>query len=500
LIMLKAADLLMLAAFNEDAEKWRELREFWYGRPSGPMDRTFALLYPQAWAAGRIHPTSINILRRFADETAPALVEPPEVLGKPGAIEWLWQQYETLNDAWQIRRIGCASWLHFAVRRGRPELELVLGDQLVPDADPADKRNLQSCRQLGLTVDGGLYVYSRSPSGAVQARTLKHNELETAAAYPFRSTSYPLLGFYRDSVDRVVPLLDTDALEGQRTANVQLTDAEHHRRYLPGQPWLRSDQRERNEVEAMPTDPAVLLHLEPGEDYGIQAPGGDLDKQLEHMGGTLRLRCLFAGLSPETFDPHSRAETGAAKAADFAPNYRTAVRDWFECSRAMRRFVAWVSPFLEQCGVDPAGLAVLPREPRPPADADPQAREQARQARQDLGLETSREQVQAERRVPPALAREIVEVNMRELARRKRIETTGEYEPPDPEVVAFEARLLENTATGLPGAELPGGGAPGTPAIDASRLAGHGAPGSPGGRAGLEAGDEPPDDEPPAAE
>jgi len=418
-----------------DNNNWYTLRQLWYGRHRTVMDEHFAKWYPDAYKDGSLQYVFSRALRCFSEEIKPSLHgDRVTVNGNPrtvelftgrtddpeGGVGWL----ALIDQVWQLSGTAGAMWLHYAVREGMPYLELLWGDMfsVTPGNNPM---RLQACTEISLSTVAGDFVYRRGPGGQIQAVIRDgllgkvRNALTTMALERFQnlgysSSVYPVFAFHRDPPDRAKPLCDEILLNTQLTHNEQLTDIEHHRRYMPGQPVMVTKDGDNPEGAKLGYGPNKTLHLEVGEDFRYAVPGINLEAQLSYVEAWLQMQGRLHGLSPETFRVRSRAETGPAKAADHEMNLTVRKADRAACVAAMRSLVAFLSPLLAQAGYDPAGLEIIPAEWESPKQADPLARAQAIEMNAKLGYESVSERIAADRGIPKADAEAIRKANLEE--------------------------------------------------------------------------------------
>jgi len=430
-----------------DRLNWLDFQRCFYGRHRDMMDAVFAKLYPDDYAAGTLEQVYGRILRAFLDELSPSLMGDvrvegtPEIQalclgdGDPAEAEAHQGWIDVLNAAWQIRRGAGASWVHFALRGDRPELDLVLGHQWEGVIDPLRPGSLQACSMIRLAISGGFYAYYRDKSGLVRGMrySYKSGTSETVDI-GYQSTMYPVFPFVRDPTDRCKPQCDETLLALQRTFNCQLTDLEHHRLYMPGQPTLYSDERDNNEGAKHSVGPNKTQLLGTSERYEYVQPGGNLTEQIQVMREWVALNARLYGLSPETFQVQSYAETGPAKAGDQAVNYALRCADRRQCVRAVAGFVRFASMLLESIPGwqgKTAGWQIIPAVVQEPGRSDPFGLHatQAISARAALGIETVEEWVARERNIPLSEAERIVAANQ---AKWKRANVAGTGTPNQP--------------------------------------------------------------------
>jgi len=146
------------------------------------------------------------------------------------------------------------------------------------------------------------------------------------------------------------------------------------------------------------------------------------------------LNARLYGLSPETFQVQSYAETGPAKAGDQAVNYALRCADRRQCVRAVAGFVRFASMLLESIPGwqgKTAGWQIIPAVVQEPGRSDPFGLQatQAISARAALGIETVEEWVARERNIPLSEAERIVAANQ---AKWKRANVAGTGTPNQP--------------------------------------------------------------------
>ena len=423
------ANLFQSAAFARDAELWREVRAYWYGRHHEVMPGVFSRIYPKAWAQGKIEPLYMGILRAYAAEVAPTFTQSPMYRGHPDTVALLESWEDVIADAWGISAVTDIAWLHAGIRGGRLDLDLILGDQIVGQESPGDQSTLQACDKLGITVAGGVWQYSRTAAGSVVSH-LVTMEGEAPRPFPFLTSTYPVIDIRRRSSDQAIPRMNVEWVQAQRTSHLQLTDADHHRHWLPGQPYIEGGEREQSEADEIAGGPSVLMILREGEKYGVGAPGGNLTESINFIREILKLRARMRGISPETFDVESDAETGPAKGWDNLLNLEARAEDRRRAVRWLQRFKIWITPYLAQAGFDPTGLEIEPAVWEPPQVGDPLHRAQEAELSADLGLRGVRERIAAERGLSPERAGHELIQNLRERLWIKRALETGDLSDP----------------------------------------------------------------------
>jgi len=447
------ANLFHSAAFARDAAIWRELRAYWYGRHHEVMPAVFQRLYPKAWAQGKIEPLYMGILRAYAAEVAPTFLRPTMIRGKPETVAKIESWEDVIGDAWGIASVTDVTWLQAAFRGGDLDLDLILGDQIVGEPDEEHTNKLQSLRKLGVTVAGGVWQYHRAPGGRVIASMVTMGGA-VPKPWPFLTSSYPVIDIRRATSDEALPRMNVEWTQAQRTSHLQLTDADHHRHWLPGQPYISGGEREQSEADEVVGGPSVLMMLREGETYGHAAPGGNLTESLGFIREILKLRARMRGISPETFDVQSDAETGPAKGWDNLYNLEARADDRRRAVKWLRRFVTWISPFLAQAGYDPRGLEIEPAVWEPPQVGDPLHRAQEAELSADLGLRGMVERIATEDGSTHERAGWKLIQNLRERIWIKRALETGDLSNPP---FAFAPPQDDKRPPALP-APAPGGG------------------------------------------
>jgi len=392
--------------FMEDFKRWSEVRSIWYGRHREVMDEVMSLRYPKTWSKGTIEPVFGRFLRRFAEEFAPALEEPPELKGTKGFVDFMKKELNDISDAWQVSAVTGIMWLHFCVRENEhlqlePQLETLWGDQWGPKVNNLNNRSLQACEELRIATGTDSYIrYSRDGAGFVIGEHVEGSASQDIDL-GFKSKLYPVFEFKRGTTDRVKPLINEILLQAQKIYNAMLTDVEQHRHKLPGFMVLTGSERDQNEGAQILVDPSVVVILEPGESIDKVAPENSLQAQLELCRDFRATIARDFGMSPETFKIESQSETGPAKAMDLFMNFALRKADRAHFAIAADRLVAWLTVLME--GADPKvalkmrGAKLIPADWQPPETGDPLHRSQDADLRATAGSESIPERMQRER-------------------------------------------------------------------------------------------------------
>ena len=404
--------------FLEDFKRWSDLRNIWYGRHRTVMDDVMSLRYPTTWANGKIELVFGRFLRRFAEEFAPALEEPPEIKGTLGFVEFIKRSLASISDAWQVSAVAGTMWLHFAMRRNEalqmePQLEALWGDQWDGRANAINSRSLQAAEEIRIATSISTYIrYTRGPDGFVIGEVVEGSGSVTFDL-GFKSRLYPVFAFSHGTTDLLKPLMNEVLLQAQKVYNAMLTDVEHHRHNLPGHMVLTGSERNQNEGATILVDPAVVVILEQGEDLKKIAPENALEAMLSLCRDFRATIARDFGMSPETFKIESQSETGPAKGMDLYQNFALRKADRSHFMIAAEQLVAWLTGLMEGEGqegdgrIKMRGAKIIPAEWQPPETGDPLHQSQDANLRALAGSEAIVERLRRERGLTPKDAADV---------------------------------------------------------------------------------------------
>jgi len=385
---------------QQDKGKWEELRHLWYGRHQVVMDSFYAKNWPNSWKQGTITPVYAHVLRWGAKWLAPSTTWPWSCSAQDDGVAAILRSWvPALRTARAIQRLAGQAWVHLALREGLPIVDMVWGDMLDVTVNARFPNHIQSCKSIRLSLASGYVEYSRTADGLVEAVLWPDPQIGGPAEvirYAGGLPEYPLIGWYRDDIDHVMPGLSQVWLQHQKTVNEQLTDIEHTRRYLPGQDIIKTDAREALECQELPRGQDKIIRLNQDEDYQRIASTGTQSESLNSVKTYLKLMALLEGLPPDIIDIESYAQTGAAKAIDAAPSWDIVMQDYKQTQEQVDALVLQFAPYLEYWAYNTAGMKIELPKPRPPAIGDPLHREQAADARWARGVESPLDQILVE--------------------------------------------------------------------------------------------------------
>ena len=378
---------------------YRDYRDFW----NGDIDRVLAEEMKRAFPSSEQHPYCIHteVLTMFMDRTSGV----DRLRCQGSKLHSAGDAGERILEAIEIARMTRFSALALGYEAGEVRLDVVYGDQIA--TEPEIISRLSDAQEVRIAIDSetsNLYereedqwrhsIERRDSAGrATKIPLMMHQALPVLMLYSCRS---------RPSV--VIPSPNTVLLKAQLELDVIATDIERQRYYSPAQMWMNSqDGVGDNRFSVIRRSPEFFLMLDTQESAGALDTGLRLKEQTEYLELKLKTLAVSNGLSPTTFLP-SRAETGAAKSAEYVDNTAVRRRNYYYTLRQVEKIRSWFDSLDVEIEIEVPPFYT-------PLYGDPLQVAQALNLRWQIGIDSPIEYVMQERGSTLDEAKKIVAIN-----------------------------------------------------------------------------------------